>query len=205
MVWIAEDSTGDGIAGKTLPEGLCVGVSWCFCFVACSCDICLALFASLLLSLFAREEHVLLSVRELNDRSPEFFWGILALSRDTVSCHFLRGMRTALSGYCCWMLKHSCSCIFCHSAWIPLSELAGSDQYARYPCDALLGHQWLRLVRHEPLSEGVFWEEWKILGTSTVVFRTTYRNKLITAAPPGWQGSKLLLSYLKEMRFRNKG
>lgn len=63
-----------------LPEGLRVGVSWCFCFFACSCDICLALLASLLLSLFAREEHILLSVMELNNRSPEFFGGSLLLA-----------------------------------------------------------------------------------------------------------------------------
>lgn len=30
---------------------------------------------------------------------------------------------------------------------------------------------------HEPLSEGVFWEKQQILGTSTGVFKTQYRNK----------------------------
>lgn len=177
VVCIAEGSAWDGIDGKNLPEGL--SLIWCSCSVACSCDIRLALLASLI---SLSEEKMWFYLHE------SWNVGLLGFFRQSL----LLAMTLALT--VAFLQEHEQRCLVtveCMSTAILASPVTKCG-YHYQSLQTVAGMPSVPMMlcwEHEPLSEGIFWEKQQILATSSGVFKTQYRNKWIPAAPLGWQGA----------------
>lgn len=166
-----------------------------------------------MLLLWTGEECVFLPAWEHKHRAPDVFWGSSCLAHHhdvSPCCDFRRGERIAPSGYCC--CKRSSIATLAPSVTVrrdPYQSVLACRQWpvcqvSLWCCAGVTfchgvaadGSDWVFVALALLLApacwaqaslRSAFWEEWQILGTSKMVFKSRYKNKLIPAAPLGWQ------------------